>query len=156
MIDAARALYEQTDREIARLQLLRESLEAFIDQPDPGKEPLTGAPAVGGPSDPVTGGEVGRARRRTSATQLPSIQPDENPGPDVLASTDLDLTPPSEAGPIYICSKCGRDDFQRPNTRAMHEKHCDGRGTQRLRPPRNPRSAAPLELEPLGARYAGQ
>lgn len=33
------------------------------------------------------------------------------------------------------CAKCERE-FTRPNARAMHEKHCDGTGTQRVRPAR--------------------
>lgn len=42
----------------------------------------------------------------------------------------------AEKAPAELtCEKCERE-FTRPNARAMHEKHCDGSGTQRVRPPR--------------------
>lgn len=96
------------------------------------------------------------------------VDPAAEPAP--VAPEPVDATPEHVAAPrrkesqaSLACSKCSRDGFTRPNTLAMHEKHCDGVGTQRVRltrsevvPIRNPRSVAPLGLPPRVDQVVGQ
>lgn len=73
--DATIARIDQLATEFAALEALRESLAAFIDQPEQGASEVIGASDVKGTPAPALGGRVGRApARRSAATQPPSTR----------------------------------------------------------------------------------
>lgn len=152
MIEAARALRDESvatieihEAEIARLRLLVDALEAFIEQPGSDRVEIEDtsrtsiAPAAGqGPSQPSPSPATAQPTSAASADgdAAPADRDSGPAGEEASAGGGRGGIPAASAPAAssrLTCSKCGRDDFRRPNARAMHEKHCDGVGTQRIR-----------------------
>lgn len=131
MIDDARALHHATvaqidhhEAEIARLRLLADALEAFIDQPPAGSNGQSGASVsapVSGPDDPPAVQQPGSARstrKRASDGPVGTPTPASNNG---AAARHAKLI---AAGP-YPCPTCERE-FSRPQGLGRHRPNCTG------------------------------